>query len=184
MFEDNFPEYHEKIATLEEIEGVVSVRSVEAFLQWLYHQTVTFDEQDPKGQISAAIELARLADMCNVTELESQMARFIRELLIANYKVSYNNVRKSDRYSDYLKPQHIVSASFLPQSHAVRRLLVAACVEAFLAEGDFEYSQVFKEYPALAIDLLEELRSTLGGLKGAHNVIFTEPINGRRIQWI
>ncbi|KAL4860661.1 hypothetical protein BDV12DRAFT_94060 [Aspergillus spectabilis] len=83
MFEGNFAEA-KQVATLEEVEGVVSVRSLEALIQWLYLRRIQFDCEGPEDQISATIELVRLADMCNITGMESQMAQYIKAILVAN----------------------------------------------------------------------------------------------------
>lgn len=77
MFEGEFSEGQQQTATLEELEGVVSVRSLEALLQWLYLRKVKFNLEDPGDQLSAAIEFARLADMRNITGMESQPAQYI-----------------------------------------------------------------------------------------------------------
>jgi hypothetical protein len=45
---------------------------------------VIFDMKDPGDQISAAIELARLADMCHVSGLAPLMAEYIRKVIISN----------------------------------------------------------------------------------------------------
>ncbi|KAJ5718012.1 hypothetical protein N7488_003658 [Penicillium malachiteum] len=60
---DRFKESQELAADLEEQEHVVTVRSVEALLRWLYTRNVGFDIRDPRDKITAAIELARLADL-------------------------------------------------------------------------------------------------------------------------
>lgn len=86
MFDGEFSEGQEQTATLEEIEGVVSARSLEALLQWLYLRRVRFDLKETEDQISAAIELVRLSDMCNITGVESHMAQYIKDILIANPK--------------------------------------------------------------------------------------------------
>jgi hypothetical protein len=79
MFEGNFAEGEQQVATLKEMEGVVSVHSFEALIQWLYLRRLQFDCQGPENQISASIELARLADMCNITGIESQMVQYIKD---------------------------------------------------------------------------------------------------------
>lgn len=51
MFEGSFRESQEQMATLQEIEGVVSVQSVEALIQWLYRRTIKFDETFSKHRV-------------------------------------------------------------------------------------------------------------------------------------
>lgn len=74
----------EQVATLEEVEGVVSVRSFEALIQWIYLRGIQFDSEGLEDQIPATIELVRLADICNITGMESQMARYIKDVLVTN----------------------------------------------------------------------------------------------------
>ncbi|KAJ5460772.1 uncharacterized protein N7458_002324 [Penicillium daleae] len=83
MFESEFIEGQTKTVDMKEIEDVVSPRSMEALLQWLWHRRVRFDNK-PGDQISAAIELCRLADMCNIKGLGAEMALSIKNVLIAN----------------------------------------------------------------------------------------------------
>lgn len=116
MFEGNFSETQQQTATLEEIEGVVSVRSLEALVEWLYLRNVRFDSKDPEDQISAAIELVRLADMCNISRMESQLAQYIKAVLITNPDRKSNGFwRHVDTNTYCLKPQHIILVSRLPQ---------------------------------------------------------------------
>lgn len=77
MFEGSFREAQEQAVDLELMEGVISKRSVEALFQWLYLGIVKFNIEDPEEKISAAIELARLADRYEITGIESQMAEFV-----------------------------------------------------------------------------------------------------------
>ena len=183
MFENEFKEGQKQTATLEEIEGVVSARSLEALLQWLYLRTVKFDLEVPEDQISAAIELARFADMCIVTGLESQMARYIKKILIANPKPSFFTGRHVNINSYCLTPQHIISATFLPQGHAVRRTLAAASVEGYLRDENYKFRQETQEYPTFGADVLEEVRKTLNGLTLAQwEATFEDPLSGSRMK--
>jgi hypothetical protein len=71
MFEGEFLESQQLIADLEEMEYVISVRSLEALFQWLYLRVVKFDIEDPAEHISAAMELVRLADKYTIIGLEN-----------------------------------------------------------------------------------------------------------------
>lgn len=66
MFNGGFLESRQQIVTLEETEDDVSVRSLEALIQWLYHGTFRFGIEDPTEHISAAMELTRLADKYDI----------------------------------------------------------------------------------------------------------------------
>ncbi|KAJ5244309.1 hypothetical protein N7489_004405 [Penicillium chrysogenum] len=80
MFKGNFRESQEETATLQEMDGVVSIQSIEALLQWLYLRTIHFDIDNEfhERHIVAAVELARLAEMYGFTEIESQITRYIK----------------------------------------------------------------------------------------------------------
>jgi hypothetical protein len=82
MFDEKFSEGKHNEATLKVIEGVVSLQSFEMLLQWLYIGQITFYSADPGVQIDAAIELARLADMCAVHALEAATAKIIKKTII------------------------------------------------------------------------------------------------------
>lgn len=71
---------------------------------------VRFDVQKLEVQISAAIELARLADMCKKNGLEAQMARNIRKTLIANPNPEPNHYLETCRYQNL--PPHIATHYF------------------------------------------------------------------------
>jgi hypothetical protein len=127
-FENEFKEGQEQKAALDKVEGVVSAQSLEALLQWLYLGTVKFDLEIPKDQVSAAIELARFADMCQITGLESEMARYIKDILIANPEPGPFTGRRVDVITYYLEPWHIISATLLPEGHSVRQILARVSV--------------------------------------------------------
>ncbi|KAJ5628274.1 hypothetical protein N7490_010502 [Penicillium lividum] len=184
MFEGNFAEGEQQVATLQELEGVVSVQSFEALIQWLYLRRIQFDCEGPEDQISAAIEFVRLADMCHIVGIESQMARYIKDILIANPDPRNNDFleRHIDTNTYYLTRQHIIWASFLPPGHSVRRVLAAASVEGYLRGANYKFVQETQEHPTFGADLLQEVRSTLGGLKVSKRVTSLEdPISGTEI---
>jgi hypothetical protein len=53
-------------------------------VQWLYLGRVLFNESTPTENITAAIEFVRLADMCDVTRMETLMAEHIKAIILAN----------------------------------------------------------------------------------------------------
>ncbi|KAJ5977041.1 hypothetical protein N7501_000383 [Penicillium viridicatum] len=83
MFEGSFRESQEQTATLQEMEGVISVQSIEALLQWLYLRTIKFDLENSGEQLSAVIELARVADKYEITGIENQTAKYIKDTIFA-----------------------------------------------------------------------------------------------------
>ncbi|CRL26906.1 BTB/POZ fold [Penicillium camemberti] len=70
MFQGSFRESQEQTATLQEIDGVLSIQSFEALLQWIYLRIIRFDLESPREKLSAAIELARLAGMYGISPRE------------------------------------------------------------------------------------------------------------------
>ncbi|CAG8111081.1 unnamed protein product [Penicillium nalgiovense] len=181
MFEGNFAEEQQQLATMKEVEGVVSVRSFEALMQWLYIRRVHFDSKAPGDQVSAAIELARLADMCNITGVGHEMARYIKDILVANPDPRNNDslVRHVNTNTYCLTGQNIISATSLPQGHPVRGILAAASVEGYLRDGNYKFVKETHEHPTFGADLLQEVRSTLNGLKVAQwKTTFEDPISG------
>lgn len=108
-----------------------------AFLQWLYLREVSFDLDEPENQISAAIELARFADMCKITGIESDIAEYFKRILVIN--PGPEPVEVGIHINNYfLTSQHIVSTTFLPRGHAVCWVLAAAMVEqSLLCEDDW-----------------------------------------------
>ncbi len=149
-FEGAFREGEDQSTTLAEIYGVISTRSFELLVQWIYHGRVIFGELELTEAITATIEFARIADMCAVTGMESLMAERIKAIIIAN------PVRDSDKY--YSEPrgpleydntyclasEHITSAADLPDGHPVHHTLAAACVEGYLLNDDHKFSRCEK----------------------------------------
>ncbi|CRL30973.1 BTB/POZ fold [Penicillium camemberti] len=163
MFEGNFAEGEQQVATLEEVEGVVSVRSFEALIQWIYLRKVQFDSKGPEDQISATIELVRLADMCSITGMETQMAQYIKDILVANPDPRCDDLflRPIDTNTYCITRQHITWATSLPPGHSVRRILAAASVEGYLRDENYKFVQLTQEHPTFGSDLLQEVRSTI-----------------------
>jgi hypothetical protein len=147
MFENEFKEGQEQKATLDKVEGVVSTQSLEALLQWLYLGRVKFDLEKPEDQVSAAIELARFADMCQITGMESEMARYIKEILIANPEPKLSGTRHVDINTYCLEPRHIISATFLPEGHSVRQILARASVGGYLRDESYKFKHETEQYP-------------------------------------
>ena len=67
------------MTTLDEVDGIVTTRSFQMLLQWLYIGRVAFGELSSEEAITAILEFVRLADMCGVTGMESLMAAHIKE---------------------------------------------------------------------------------------------------------
>lgn len=183
MFEREFLESQQLTADLEEMEYVVSVRSLEALFQWLYRRVVKFDIEDPGEHISAAMELVRLADKYIVIGLETEMAQYIKDILIANpHPQTYDFWQHVDTNTYWLAPDHIFSATFLPREHPVRRTLAAASVRGYLQSDEHKFAGETQDYPSFGADLLREVRLTLNGLKPTVDGTFEDPISGKRLE--
>ncbi|KAJ5108919.1 hypothetical protein N7456_005594 [Penicillium angulare] len=177
MFKGPFKESQQMIAELEEMEYVVSVRSVQALIQWLYCRTVKFSINDPGERITAALELVRLADKYIIVGIEAQMAQYIREIIVANphpIATLYGSRRDTNTY--WIAHEHIISASYLRRGHPVRQILATACVSGYLHHKFFKEAE---EYPSFAADLLLEVKSTLGRPNSKPAGTFEDPITGR-----
>ncbi|KAK1146182.1 hypothetical protein N8T08_003272 [Aspergillus melleus] len=179
MFTGDFKEGQEQIAVLEEVEGIVSAQSLGVLLQWIYIRRVKFNVEEPEDQISAAIELARFADMCTVTSLDSEIARQIKEILkdhwVPERAREYNN-----RNTYFLTTEHVRSAIFLPKGHAVRQVLAAASVVGYLRDENHKFKEEVQVYPLFGADVLEQVRKALNTLNVTHHeATFKDPISGK-----
>ncbi|EPS34001.1 hypothetical protein PDE_08963 [Penicillium oxalicum 114-2] len=176
MFEGEFSEDAEQIATLEPVEGVLSVRSVQCLLQWIYHKRYFVNKKQPaQEQISSAIELARLADMCMVSGLGLHLAQCIKDVLVANPDPDIGLMRNANKNVFALTGNHIRMAGCLPTGHAVRSMIASASVEGFLGRGNFKFASEAREYPTFASDLLFEVKKALVTMKWK-SAEFLDPI--------
>lgn len=181
MFRGYFQEAQEQTVDLEEMQGVISKLSLEALFQWLYLRFVKFDIEDPGEHISAAIELARLADKYEITGIESQTAQYIKEIIIANPKPSKTkSLVPYNSNTHYLGSEDIISGILLHDKHPVRRVLAAASVKGFLQSASHDYAATAQEYPEFGADLLHEGRLALNTLNPHRSVNFQDPITGTR----
>ncbi|KAJ5927147.1 hypothetical protein N7516_008920 [Penicillium verrucosum] len=181
MFNGEFLESQQQTATLEETEDDVSTRSLEALVQWLYQRTVRFGIEDPGEHISAAMELARLADKYDIVGLETIMAEYIKNILKHNPHPQNNSCwRHVDSNTYYLTHNHIASAILLPREHPVRSVVAAASVEGFLRSANPKFSEEIHAYPSFGADLLQETRLILHRVKPLRAATFKDPISGER----
>ncbi|KAE8145023.1 hypothetical protein BDV25DRAFT_170876 [Aspergillus avenaceus] len=141
MFTGEFKEGQEQIAVLEEVEGIVSVQTV--------------------------IELARFADMCTVTSLESEIARQIKEIL-KDYLVPECAREYNNRNTYFLTSEHVRSAIFLSKGHVVRQVLAAASVVGYLRDENHKFEEEVQVHPLFGADVLEQVRKALNTLNVTH----------------
>ncbi|OBT72113.1 hypothetical protein VF21_09187 [Pseudogymnoascus sp. 05NY08] len=179
MFERGFKEDIEQTATLELIDGVVSVRAFEILAQWLCTGRVTFRETTPGEAISDAIEFSRFADMCGVTGTEDQVAERIRVIIRANrVKIYWSFVGETETNTQHITSEHIISASQLPRGHAVREILAMAAVEGYIQRKSHKFSKECYDIPEFSADLLMAVKKTLLTLtSGGHTIDVKDPIS-------
>ncbi|KAJ5151538.1 hypothetical protein N7492_009833 [Penicillium capsulatum] len=183
MFEGQFKESQEMIADLEEMEGVISVRSVQTLIQWLYLRVVNFHIEDPGEHITAAMELVRLADKYNIAGLETKMAQYIKEIIIANPHPEANDLLPPVNPNTYwIDREHIISATYLRREHPVRQTLAAASVAGYLRSHDYKFSEETQEYPSFGADLLLEVGSALDRPRSMPAGNFEDPISGKILE--
>lgn len=127
MFKGNFRESQEETATLQEMDGVVSIQSIEALLQWLYLRTIHFDIDNEfhERHIVAALELARLAEMYGFTEIESQITRYIKSRFA---KCGYRHNKYPTSRAVLPDTDTWILGTFLRDGHPVRRIMAQALV--------------------------------------------------------
>ncbi|KAJ5133723.1 hypothetical protein N7448_001254 [Penicillium atrosanguineum] len=179
MFDGKFFEGKTNGATLKVIEGVLSLRSFEMLLQWLYIGNITYYSEDAGARISALIELARLADMCAVHALEAATAKFIKDLILTTSDLARVGHKKNPNANTYALSSHnIQSATELPQGHEVRAVLAGASFEGYLLSKNHKFHALILENPQFRRDLICELEK---GLKqaGPSTGYLVDPISGR-----
>ncbi|KAE8397155.1 hypothetical protein BDV37DRAFT_266429 [Aspergillus pseudonomiae] len=187
MFKGNFKEGEDQSAVLEEVEGVVSNRSFQLLLQWLYLGRVILGKESPAEWISAMIELARLADMLSIDNMESPITEYIQSTILANPPPN-NNIcfRDPNTNVHHITPGNVDAASHLPKEHSVRMLLVKAAIDAYLHCDDFKFSEELRNVPDFAADILGELKIalqsvTLGKYTPCH---FKDPLSGKELRFL
>lgn len=155
MFEKKFREGVEQSATLQEIDGVLSVRSFNMILQWLYTGRVLFGKLAPKEFITTIIEFSRLADMLQVTGMEEHMSSLAKIVIVKN--LAPRDMKPAlAQHNACLTSDHILSAVLLPQDHPLRRLLTLAAVPAYFKRAEFLNKAL--EHPDFAVDLLRQVQ--------------------------
>jgi len=177
-FEGGFREGEEQSITLTEIDDVVSIRSFELLVQWLYLGRVIFGKLTPEETITAAIEFVRFADMCGVTGMETLMAEHIKAIIIANPAPGL----KSYTNTYCLTSKHIVSAASLPEEHPVRSILAAAAVKGYLRDDNYRFLKETQEVPNFSADLLKAVKATLKSLTISYtSITVKDPVSGENV---
>jgi hypothetical protein len=111
------------------------------------------------------------------------MAQYINRILVPNPHPQTNDFwQQVDTNTYWLTPDHIISATFLPRGHPVRRTLAAASVRGYLQSDVHKFAEETQMYPTVGADLLREVRSALNGLKPTMGSTFEDPISGKRVE--
>ncbi|OJJ69441.1 hypothetical protein ASPBRDRAFT_278138 [Aspergillus brasiliensis CBS 101740] len=172
MFESGFKESHEQAVTMHEIEGVVSERSFDMLIQWLYLGRLHFQSQGPEDSITVFIELARLADMCNIKGLEQLLADKIKATIVnAIPRCHQTYIGGDDAKIRHLTLEHIEWASMLMKGHPVRAIIAEASAGAFILMDDFKFAEELRGIANYTDDLLEELRQIIRGHMQEQSII-------------
>jgi hypothetical protein len=143
--------------------------------------------QHQKNTSLPTIESVRLADMCGVTGMETQMAEYIKAILMANPtpKASKFEDRDPDTNTYPLAPQHITSAALLPSGHPVRKVLAAAAVEGYVRRDRHKFLKEIREAPDFAVDFLMEIKETLKTVTIRESKIsFIDPLSGKTLPFV
>ncbi|KAH6678601.1 hypothetical protein B0J14DRAFT_697585 [Halenospora varia] len=186
-FTGGFWEGEEQSTTLTEIDGVVSTRSFEMLVQWLYLGRVVFGELEPTEAITAIIEFARIADMCRVTGMESLMAERIKAIIISNPVPKTGSPPGPSELKDtsWLRSKHITSVADLPDGHPVRHILAAAAVHGYLRHDYHKFSKAMREVHSFSVDLLDAVKATLKTLRcesfSGNGITFKDPLRGETL---
>jgi len=182
MFDGVFKEGKEDVAKLDELEGVVSVRSFEMLIQWMYIGQVIGVEATPGEAIEAMVEFARLADFCQVEGVTELAAENIKIVILghpAPKHAAFLGHRQPDTNTYSVTSRAIEWASFLPKDHAVRKMLAMTVVEGYLRATKHKFFKETQEIPSFGMDVLNAVKSALNTLRGKDGTIeFTDPISG------
>jgi hypothetical protein len=138
------------------------MKSFEALIQWLYLGRVVLVSSTSAETLSTIIEFARLADMCGVTGMESELAQRIKDIIVnllprpplKGFPHGSNNTR-------HLTSRHIASAASLPAKHPVRGMIARASVEGLLSSENHQFAEKTQKHPKFGADLLLEVRVVL-----------------------
>lgn len=156
MFEGDFKEGIEQSTTLEEIDGVVSTRSLEMLVQWLYVGKIVCDKATSEETIAAILQFVRIADMCRVSGMEELMAERIKAMIVGKAPAKAKKKTAFINHNKCLTSEHFMSAALLPKGHPVRTILAMAAVPEFLNRAN--YLNEALENCDFAVDLLKEVQ--------------------------
>ncbi|KAJ5778153.1 hypothetical protein N7520_001399 [Penicillium odoratum] len=165
---------------IEKIKGVISERSFNALLQWLYVEKAIPTSKETSEKISEILEFVRFADMCHMTGVDAEMADLITNTLRALPEKTSPGI-----YFDSILVEHIESVNMLPTGHAVRRAIARASVRSFLTADNvkhFKFTNDISRVPNFAADLLQEVQCILRACRFQRNSLcFDDPVDGSNV---
>lgn len=141
MFEGPFKVKEEQATSLEEINGAITPRSFQVFVQWVCLGRVVFGGCVLDIANTTAIEFARLVDMCRITSMESLMTEHIKTIILASpapEDAKWDDWRAPDTITHRFTPQHITSAVALSEEHSARAILAATTIEGCLRRHNYK----------------------------------------------
>lgn len=167
MFQGEISEAMAQTATLQEIEGVLSARGFDMFVQWLYQGKVIIAmPSTTEESISALIEFVRLTDMCQVTGVEAYIAQRVKDIYLRKPK-------------SFFAAPFIRSAGHLPTGHPVRSVVAKMVARGIMsAKADLSFLEKPEIIGSLANDVLREVHLIILKVRSHTSVIFTDPLTG------
>jgi len=180
--ETHFQEGAEQSATLEEIDGVVSNRSFEMLMQWICLGRIVFGDSSPTEAIDLSIEFARLADMCNITGVDSFTAEHVKGVILSDAPRHKRDPLEQDPDTNNyaITIHHIESAVQLPNGHPIRSVLASTMVESFLETEDYRFKEEMQHIPGFAVDMLAVIKAASKTITQGYIVLtLEEPQSGQ-----
>ncbi|KAL4885700.1 hypothetical protein BJY04DRAFT_213908 [Aspergillus karnatakaensis] len=140
MFKDDLSK--QQSAELEEVDGIVSTRTFEMLLQWLYFGHITLVEEPLADQLTVALEFTRFANMLGIKEV---VAHMFGQIKVRGVELEDSTSKQEEQaYSQHITAKHIYAATRLPKGHPVRRLVIQAVAEGYVVT--FVNCEKFKFY--------------------------------------
>lgn len=163
MFQEGrWKEGREQKAILHEEEGILSVDSFEALVQWLYVRQIGLKSKTRRAEILAVIEFVRLADMCGIDGMDL-IAEHVRGIIQRINPTS--TLQPPRRHRAVLNARFLSEcASLLPPGHAVRRVFAQALASAYLKSQKLIFAGELEKYPSLSTDVFKEVIAAVKSL--------------------
>ncbi|KAG0153378.1 hypothetical protein PDIDSM_5231 [Penicillium digitatum] len=188
VFGGNFTEVKDQPVVMKELDGVLFIQSFEIRLLWLSTGEVNCRNQEPGAKAATLIEFARLADVCDISQVEAQIAehprKSINQRITNNGSVnkkgddesSINNENDPNASTQGFTTEDIRSVINLSIGHQVRSLVAKASVAGFLSKKDYRFAKLAQEVPVFGADLLVQVQATTRGVQYLNNTAIWQKI--------